>query len=157
MPGSLLTALMLMATLCCGIFAGAAIYVNVVEHPARLEGGTALALAEWAPSYRRATLMQAPLAVVGGLAALGAWVLGAGRGWLLGGLLLASVVPFTLLALMPTNRALQAANATRDLPAAATLLARWNRLHAVRSILSAAAFFLFSWLLTAAAAGAGGP
>jgi hypothetical protein len=157
MTGGVLTVLMLVATLCCGIFAGAAIYVNVVEHPARLEGGTALALTEWAPSYRRATLMQAPLAVVGGLAALGAWLLGAGRGWLLGGLLLGSVVPFTLLALMPTNRALQAANATRDLPAAAMLLARWNRLHAVRSILSGAAFLLFVCLLIAAGARAGGP
>jgi len=58
------------ATVCSGLFAGAAIYVSAVEHPARLSCGTALALREFAPSYRRGTVMQASLAVVG-LAASG--------------------------------------------------------------------------------------
>ena len=53
------------ATLCAGIFAGAAIYINAVEHPARLSCGTEVALREFAPSYHRATLMQVPLALVG--------------------------------------------------------------------------------------------
>src|SRR5688500_16818785 len=106
MASSLLTLLAAIAVLCCGIFTGAAIYINLVEHPARMEVGTTLALAEWAPSYRRATFMQAPLAVIGGLAALGAWLAGAGSGWLIGGLLFVSVVPFTLLVMMPTNHAL---------------------------------------------------
>ena len=34
----------LIATLCTGLFTGAAIYVNLVEHPARLETGTAAAV-----------------------------------------------------------------------------------------------------------------
>ena len=150
MTPALLTALLVVAVFCCGVFAGAAIYINLVEHPARMEGGPALALAEWAPSYRRATLMQAPLALLGGVAALAAGLAGAGRGWLVGGLLLLSVVPFTFLGIMPTNRALLAPGAERDLPRAAALLARWNRLHAVRSLLSGAAFVLFVWLLLGA-------
>jgi hypothetical protein len=47
--------LRMVAVICCGVFAGAAIYINLVEHPARIEGGTVLALTEWVPSYRRAT------------------------------------------------------------------------------------------------------
>ena len=140
-------ALRFVAAVCCGVFAGAAIYINLVEHPARMEGGTALALTEWVPSYRRATRMQAPLAVVGGVAALGAWLTGAGRGWLVGGLLLVSVVPFTLLVLMPTNRALQTLASGQEVAEPATLLSRWNRLHAVRSAVSGTAFVLFVWLL----------
>lgn len=154
---SLMAVLMAVAVLCCGIFAGAAIYVNLVEHPARMEGGTANALIEWAPSYRRATLMQAPLAIVGGLSAIGAELAGADRAWLVGGLLLLSVVPFTLLVIMPTNRALSAPEAAQDLSRTAALLTRWNRLHAVRTVLSTLAFLLFIWVLVGHVPPAGAP
>ncbi|MPZ19989.1 MAG: hypothetical protein GEV06_19045 [Luteitalea sp.] len=50
-----------LATLCTGVFAGAAIYITLVEHPARLASGTAAAIAEFRPSYRRAAPMQASL------------------------------------------------------------------------------------------------
>jgi len=63
-----LMALEIVATVCAGLFAGAAIDITAVEHPARLACGTALALREFAPSYRRATVMQASLGVVGLLA-----------------------------------------------------------------------------------------
>ncbi len=53
-----------LATLSCALFAGAAIYVNLVEHPARMACGTKLAATVWAPSYARATVMQASLAIV---------------------------------------------------------------------------------------------
>ena len=33
-----------------GLFAGAAIYINLVEHPARVSCGTPLAVREFAPS-----------------------------------------------------------------------------------------------------------
>jgi uncharacterized membrane protein len=151
------TAFMLVAVVCGGFFAGAAIYINLVEHPARMEGGPALALTEWGPSYRRATLMQAPLALLGAVAALATWGAGAGRGWLAGGVLLGSVVPFTFLGIMPTNRALLALSAEQDPSRAAALLARWNRLHAVRSVLSVAAFVLFVWLIVDAGPASSAP
>ena len=50
-----------------GIFAGASVYINFVEHPARLSCGVQLAVTEWRPSYKRGTLMQAPLVAVGSL------------------------------------------------------------------------------------------
>jgi len=53
--------LSLLATVCAGLFSGAAIYVNLVEHPARLSCGTELAVKD--PSYRRCTVMQASLAL----------------------------------------------------------------------------------------------
>jgi hypothetical protein len=61
------------AVLACTLFAGAAIYINVVEHPARLSCGTEIAAREWAPSYKRATVMQASLAIVAGLSGLLRW------------------------------------------------------------------------------------
>jgi len=45
------------AVLSCTLFAGAAIYVNLVEHPARMGCDTKTAATVWAPSYKRATVM----------------------------------------------------------------------------------------------------
>lgn len=43
------------ATLCAGLFCGAALSINLVEHSARMSCGPDLAVREFAPSYRRAT------------------------------------------------------------------------------------------------------
>ncbi len=137
----------ILATLCAGLFAGAAIYINAVEHPARMSLGTATALAEWRPAYRRATLMQAPLAIAGLVAALAAWATGAGSTWLVGGILLGSVVPFTLVVAFPVNKQLLDPAMDRDLDRARALLTRWNRLHGVRTLLSVAALLLFLFRL----------
>jgi hypothetical protein len=129
-----------LATLCAGLFAGAAIYINAVEHPARLACGTALAVREFAPSYHRATVMQVSLAVVGLLASVGAWWSSGHGTFLLGGLVLGAVVPFTLLGILPTNRRLLAPSLDSDSFEAACLLRRWGRRHAVRSVLGGLAF-----------------
>ncbi len=134
----------LIATLCTGLFAGAAIYINLVEHPARLETGTAAALKQWRPSYRRATVMQASLAVTGVLSSVGAWLQGRGTPVLIAGLLIGLVVPFTLTVIFPTNAQLSDAGLDVGSAKAAALLDRWNRLHAIRS---AAALFAFVVLL----------
>ena len=133
---------LIVATACAGLFAGAAIYITAVEHPARLASGTEVALKEFAPSYHRATMMQASLAIVG--CASGLWA-----GWALrdllvtiGAVCLGAVVPFTLIVILPTNqRLVDPALDPRD-PLAGALLVRWGRLHAVRSVLSALAFGL---------------
>jgi hypothetical protein len=130
----------LIATLCAGLFAGAAIYITLVEHPARLECGTSLAATQFGPSYRRATIMQASLAAVGFLAALAAWAQGAGPAVLLGGMVLGLVIPFTLIVILPTNRRLLDPTLDRGSLEAAALLERWGRLHAVRSVASGVAF-----------------
>lgn len=64
----------LIAMVSAGLFAGAAMYITFVEHPARLECGTELAVTEFVPSYRRATIMQASLAALGFLASVAAWL-----------------------------------------------------------------------------------
>ena len=132
----------LVATICAGLFAGAAIYITFVEHPARVSCGTALALREFAPSYRRATIMQAALALVGLFTALEAWWRTGAPELLVGGLALGIVVPFTLVVIAPTNRRLLATELDPESAEAAQLLQRWGRLHAVRSVLSGVAFLI---------------
>ncbi len=138
-----------LATIAAGIFGGAALYINLAEHPARMECGPRLAATVFGPSYRRAAAMQAPLAIIGLIAGVGAWLAGGETWWLAGGLALGAVVPFTLLAIMPTNRRLLASDVNRDSAEAAALLQKWARLHAVRTVLGLGAFGMFVWCLTA--------
>jgi len=131
------------ATLACGIFTGAAVYVSLVEHPARMECGTRLAATEFAPSYRRASVMQASLAAIGFAAATAAWLIGSSSWWLVGGIFLGSVIPFTLIVIMPTNRKLLQPDLDKESELAFRLLEKWGRLHAVRTLLSLIAFLIF--------------
>lgn len=130
----------ILATACAGFFAGAAVYITAVEHPARLACGTALAIRQFAPSYRRATVMQASLAVAGLLTALVAWWRTGHVALLVGGLLLGAVVPFTLVVILPTNNRLLAPGLDPDSLEASRLLHRWGQLHAVRSVMGTLAF-----------------
>jgi uncharacterized membrane protein len=139
----------LVATLASGIFFGAALYINLVEQPARVSCGVPLAVTEWRPSYKRGTLMQAPLALVGSVAALLAWWLQGSAGWLIGGSLFLLVVPFTLIVILPTNSRLESQNLDIRSEEAGLLLRRWGRLHAVRTILSGIAFLVFLSILIA--------
>src|SRR5260370_42360387 len=133
----------MVATLASGIFAGAAMYVNFVEQPARLSCGVELAVTEWRPSYKRGTVMQAPLAVIGSLAALISWWFDRGLAWLVGGLLLLLIIPFTFFVILPSNKLLESRELDLRSEKAGRLLRRWGRLHAVRSILSGMAFVIF--------------
>ena len=137
----------LIATLSSGLFTGASIYINLVEHPARMQTGIRPALTEFAPSYHRATVTQVSLAVAGFLSALIAWRSRSDVRWLIGGGLLVSVIPFTALVILPTNKKLLDPATANDLDLAEKLLTRWGRLHAVRSVLSLASLLMFLLLL----------
>ena len=131
------------AVLATTLFTGAAIYISVAEHPARMECGTAVAATVFGPSYRRAAVMQAVLALVATAAALGAWFTGAGVAWLIGAVLIFAVVPFTLLAIMPTNKKLLDPAIDRSSDTVHSLLQHWGRLHAVRGVLALASTIVF--------------
>jgi Domain of unknown function (DUF1772) len=134
------------AVLACGLFAGAAIYVSLAEHPARMECGVELAATEFAPSYRRASILQAILAAVGLVSSIVAFVGGATFWWIVAGALLGSVIPFTLIVILPTNQLLLGPGLDRRSAETERLLARWGILHAVRSVVSGLALLLFLYL-----------
>src|SRR2546428_13839778 len=91
------------AVLACSLFTGAAVYISLVEHPARMECGVEIAAAEFPPSYRRASIMQAILAAVGLLASVAACLAGGTFWWLVGGVVVGSGIPFSLIVILPNN------------------------------------------------------
>lgn len=120
----------LTALICAALYAGAALYIALVEHPVRRRLGPAAALAGWTSSYRRATMLQASLALIGGvLGAVSWWRYQSNWFWLAGGIVLALNIPFTTFAIWGTNQRLGANPPEAE---ASALLAKWGRLHLVR-------------------------
>lgn len=131
-----------LAILTTALFTGAAVYVSLVEQPARLACPIDVAIAEWRPSYRRATVMQASLAVLGTLLGIAAGISSGGGVWIVAAFALSAVVPFTLFVVGPTNKRLEDPALDLSSAQARDLLLRWGRLHAVRSAISLAALLL---------------
>jgi len=129
--------------LTCTLFAGAALYINVAEHPARMQCGTELAATVFAPSYKRAAVMQATLALVATISGVVSWSIAGSVLWIIGALLIFGVIPFTLIAILPTNKQLRAPALDRKSAHTHELLVRWGQLHSVRTVASLAASFLF--------------
>src|SRR5262245_19556581 len=143
-PGiALLSATLALVT--AALFTGAALYLSAVEHPARLALVDAALLAEWKPSYKRGTLLQAPLALLGAAFGVLAFLGSYDWRWLLGAALMLANWPYTFLAIMPTNKRLLALSAPS--PEIRPLMAAWGRLHAVRTALGAAATLAFLWVI----------
>ena len=138
----------LVATLSASLFTGASIYINLVEHPARMSCGTPLAVTEFAPSYKRATIMQVALAVISFISSLIAWLTHSSVYWLVGGILIVIVIPFTVIVILPTNKKLLDTSLDKNSEYARQLLNQWGRLHAVRSVLSFISLLIFLYALT---------
>jgi hypothetical protein len=131
----------LIALVAASLFTGAAAYISLVEHPARLVLEDGALLAQWKPSYDRALPIQSGLAIVGGLAGIAAGYQSAGWIWIAGSVVLLANWPFTLFGIMPTNKRLKVIQAGAESRA---LLHKWGRLHGIRSLLGALATLLFA-------------
>lgn len=135
----------LLALVIAALFAGAAIYVSLVEHPARLDLAANMLLRQWKTSYQRGTIMQGGLAAIGGVLGLVAWWMEPDWRLLIGALVLLANWPYTMFVIMPVNKRLMETPEDAANEDTRALLQRWGRLHGVRSLLGAlSSMFLLS-------------
>jgi uncharacterized membrane protein len=134
------------AILATALFTGAAIYISLVEHSVRFSVDPIDALRQWRLSYQAAAPIQASLATIGCLAAILTALINRQFVWALAGVLIGSVIPLTLLIIMPVNQALFAFPLNAQSNEIQNMLLAWGQWHAVRSLLSLAALVLLIWL-----------
>ena len=138
-----------LALILAALFAGAALFINLAEQPARLGLDDRALLAQWKPSYDKGKYMQASLALASGLLGLLAMILTGRALWLLGAVLIIANWPYTLIVVMPVNRKLEATAPDAADAGSRRLIESWGRLHAGRTALGFAATLAYLWALNA--------
>jgi Domain of unknown function (DUF1772) len=134
-----------LALVAAAVFAGAAIYVNVAEQPARLALDDRAMLVQWKRSYDNASVMQAGLALIACTLGIVAFFLSRDWRWLLGALLILAPWPWTIFVIMPVNRHLKATTIDAAQSDTRSLVEHWGRLHGGRSAFGIAATLVYLW------------
>lgn len=127
------------------LFTGAALYISLVEHPARLGLADGPLLAQWQPSYKRALPIQSGLAIAGGVAGLIVGYISSDWRWFAGSIVLLANWPFTVIVIFPVNKRLMAMQESEAGPVSRAMLSQWGKMHNVRSALGVATVLLFAW------------
>ena len=133
----------ILATLCAGTFFGAAVYINLAQHPATLEAGGEFASNFFPPMYSKASTLQIILALGGTVLGIISWFLSDNTYWLIGVVFLVSVVPITIFFIKPINDQLLNPAHRLESEEVVVLLKQWNPRHWVRSGVSSVAFFCY--------------
>lgn len=127
-------------------FSGAALYINLVEQPARLALDDAALLSEWRPSDRRGFALLASLALIAAVLALATYFETQDVRWLLGAAIVLASWPYTFFAMVPMNNRIL--TLTSGEPGAARELVRqWGLLEYGQTAIGIVACAVFLWAL----------
>lgn len=134
------------STMTTGVMAGLALYINLVEHPARMQIDDVKSLhKQWKAGFDRAKLLMVGVSLIpicGGIAAY-AMNHSKGKPWLIAAGMLVVNIPYTALVILP--RSIRPINdyevvARKDPAEVKDTVDKWNTLHTVRTVVDLAAF-----------------
>jgi hypothetical protein len=128
-------------------FLGAAIYVGLVEQPARLALGGRAMIKEWAQSNHRGTVMMSVLAVVSAILAFIQFKTDGDVRWIIGGVAILASWPYSYFVMVPVNIWLCAIPLGRPVSPVRKLMRDWGLLEWGQALIGFAAVCDFAWVL----------
>ena len=135
-----------LALVLAAAFSGAALYVNLVEQPARLELDDQAILNEWTPSDRRGAALLAALSLLSAGTGLIAYFSSEDVRWAIGALIVILSWPYAFFAMAPLNDQILTL-APRDIGAARLLVRQWGLLEYGQTAIGVFACAAFLWAL----------
>ena len=134
------------ARLSSSLFAGFAGYCSLVEHPSMVDTGAKAAADHFNAMFKRAASLQTALSLTSAASSFAVYYLRKEKQFLYSGILLFSILPYTLVTMMNTNLALLDPALNRESATSKQLIEKWGHLHAFRSLigLAAVSFILYN-------------
>jgi Domain of unknown function (DUF1772) len=127
-------------------FSGAALYINVVEQPARLTLDARSIVREWMRSNRRGFLMLATLAVISALSGYTEYFRSGGDvRWLIGATIVLASWPYAYFVMTPVNILLYVVRRTAPPSPTRKLMRDWGLLEWGQTAIGLAAACMFAW------------
>ena len=127
-------------------FAGAAVYVNWVEQPARLALDGEALLSEWTPSDRRGVALLAGFALAAAVAGFLAYFESEDVRWVFGALIIISSWPYAFFVMAPLNNQILSLRG-HDVAAARALVRQWGMVESGFAAIGVLAVAMFLWAL----------
>jgi hypothetical protein len=128
-------------------FVGAALYVNVVEQPARLRLDARAMVREWKPSDRRGFMLLSILALIAAILACLEYTRGSDVRWLIGGTVILASWPYAYFVVVPVNVWLYAIRPEGAAWIVRDLMRDWGLLEWGHTAIGLAACGVFVWAL----------
>jgi hypothetical protein len=128
-------------------FLGAAIYIGLVEQPARLALGPRAMLREWMLSNRRGTPVLSVMAVASAILGFIQFKANGDVRWIIGGVTILASLPYAYFVMMPVNVWLFAIAPGKAVSPARKLVRDWGLLEWGHAVIGLAAVGAFTWAL----------
>ena len=130
----------------CAFF-GAALYINIVEQPARLALDARSIIREWTPSNRRGFVMLAVLAIVSAMSGYGEYAHTSDVRWLIGGAIILANWPYAYFVISPLNNLLYGIRQNAPPSIIRELVRDWGLLEWGQTAIGLSAACILGWAL----------
>jgi hypothetical protein len=127
------------------VFVGAALYINIVEQPARLKLGPRAMMREWTPSNRRGFILLSTFAILSAMLAYADYARSGDVRWIIGGTIMLACLPYAYFVIMPVNIWLYTFEATAPRAVVRELMRDWGLLEWGHTAIGVLGCGTFAW------------